>query len=109
MKMSLLLFALVSGLSAAAHADYFKCELTQMSTVLASSEAEYRVLETSTSAEGFICEGRIDANGNTRVKLTDTSDNRISEISEKGSSASTYLSTLPRHNEYDVVCTCGMN
>lgn len=103
-----LVFILVSGLSAAAHADYFKCEIEQMGTVLASQEAEYRVLNAAVSVDDYLCEGKIIGN-ETQVSLTDLAGNRVSTASVKGSVASTSLSTVPRHNELDIVCTCGMN
>lgn len=107
--MKSLLFALiVSAFSFSAHADYFKCELSQGGSVLASAEAPYRVLEASVSAEGFKCDGRINGT-QTQVVITDLSGNRDSAVSENGSSATAYLSTLPHHNEFNMYCTCGMN
>ena len=107
--MKSLLFALiVSAFSFLAHADYFKCELSQGGSVLASAQAEYRALEASVTAEGFKCDGRV-FGIKTEVALTDLAGNRVATSSESDSKASTYLSTLPHHNEFDVSCTCGMN
>jgi hypothetical protein len=101
-------FFVMSMFSVSAYADYFKCEIEQLDTVLASAEAPYRSLEAKASAYGFDCEGKI-VGSRTFVKLTDTLSGRVREENADGSVASTYLSVIPRHNEYDIICTCGMN
>lgn len=100
-----LFFAL--SVSATAQADYFACQISQFGTVLASVEAEYKVFTAAVEAEGFLCEGQITGR-TTSVKLTNKNTSEVAESSEVGSTASTYLSTLPRHNEFDVICFCGM-
>lgn len=109
MKKIFIVMTLVSTFSIASQADYFNCELSQMGSVLASQEAEYRVLNASASADGFTCEGRINSIGQTEVKLTELDQNRIATATENGSRATTSLSTLPKHNEYNMICSCGMN
>lgn len=107
MKTSLLLIAIVSAFTVSAHAGNFKCELEQMGSALASEEAPYNVFEASASANGFVCEGSAQGD-TTTVKLTDLSSGQVATDSQKNTEASAYLSTVPRHNEYDVNCTCGM-
>lgn len=108
MRNPFILIIFISAFTASAHADYFKCEIEQMGSILGSQEAEYRVLEASVSVDGFLCEGRIKGY-ETQVKLTDLTGDRVSEASQKASTASTSLSTVPRHNELNIICTCGMN
>lgn len=98
---------LVLSVSATAQADYFACQISQGGSVLAAVEAEYKVFTASVEAEGFVCEGNITGRA-TSVKLTNKNTDEISESTEQGPSASTYISTLPRHNEFDVICSCGM-
>lgn len=106
MKILAALF-LVLSVSATAQADYFACRISQGGSVLASVEAEYRVYTASVEAEGFVCEGKINGRATT-VKLTNKNTSEVAESTEQGPSASTYLSTLPRHNEFDMICSCGM-
>lgn len=98
---------LVLSVSATAQADYFACQISQTGTVLALVEAEYKVFVASVEAEGFLCEGQITGRA-TSVKLTNKNTEEVSQSTEQGPSASTHLSTLPRHNEFDVICSCGM-
>jgi hypothetical protein len=105
-KMSLLILALVSSMSA--HADYFSCSLEQFDQILATEEAPYRVKEAKVTAEGFECEGKISGD-KIKVKIKDKNTDREKEVVLQGSQASTYLSTLPSHNEFDMICSCGMN
>ena len=107
MKKLAALFFVVLSVSATAQADYFACQISQGGSVLASVEAEYRVLNASVEAEGFVCEGRINGN-NTDVKLSVKGSDYSVENSEYGSTATVYMSTVPRHNELDMVCHCGM-
>lgn len=107
MKKLTSVFFIVLSMSAAARADYFACQISQGGYVFATVEAEYKVLNASVEADGFVCEGRINGR-NTEVRLSVKGSTDFVESSEYGSTASVYMSTLPRHNEFDIACRCGM-
>ena len=98
---------LILTVSATAQADYFACQISQSGIVLASAEAEYKVFNIAVEADGYRCEGKITGNI-TSAKLTLIGTDISSESSEVASTASTSLSTVPRHNELDINCFCGM-
>ena len=104
-KIAVILLAI--SVSATAQADYFACQISQGGSVLASVEAEYRVLNASVESDGFVCEGRINGR-NTDVKLSVKGSDYSVENSELGGSAEVSMSTVPRHNELDIYCSCGM-
>jgi hypothetical protein len=106
MKNLAALFFLLS-VTATAQADYFACQISQAGSVLASAEAEYKVFNLSVEAEGYVCAGQI-SDRSTSAKLTLKGTDLVSESTEVGPSASASLSTVPRHNELDIICSCGM-
>lgn len=96
------------ALGASAHADYFKCQIEQSGQILAQHEADYRVLKSQTVFEDFICSGKLSQDGMTEVKFVVQTTGQI-EVSRSKGSASVSISPLPRHNEFDMHCTCGLN
>lgn len=104
-NLAALFFAL--SITATAQADYFACQISQSGSVLASVEAEYKVFNASVEHEAIVCEGHITGRS-TSVKLSIKNSDIVSESTEIGPTASAILSTVPRHNELDIVCSCGM-
>lgn len=96
------------AIGASAHADYFKCQIEQSGQILAQNETDYRVLKTQTVFEDLICSGKLTQDGTTEVKFVVQTTGQT-EVSRSKGSASVSISPVPRHNEFDIHCICGLN